>query len=315
MSAGWVAATNRGRSLLRRTLGTSGTTSLARARSWEDARTQLTRTMYGTELSSASSRHDAHMAAVSSTSWQLQVLAGWCPPNGGGLASVFAAPLEIADIEHQLAVHSSSVEPGGPVASPMGRAVALGALANTAPRLRNAKSAGDARQILARSPWGDPGATDPVTVALHLRVSWLVRLMRRIPRSRGIVLDAMAVLAARERFAFERDVAPASARELDRHIGVGWRSAHSVGALAAALPSKFSVLSTIESADDLWQAEIQIRTNAAAAAGQWAKGSSFSEQSVAGIMALLLIDLSRTTSAIELAGRGPLSPELLDVLA
>ena len=50
-------------------------------------------------------------------------------------------------------------------------------------------------------------------------------------------------------------------------------------------------------------------------ASQWAASSVYSARTVAGVMAVLLVDLWRVDAAIELAGRGPLSEELLDAVA
>lgn len=307
MTAGWVAATNRGRSLLRGTLGCSGAEDIAQTTSWEEARTQLSDTMYGAFLAPASSRQQARRSAAAATGWQLQVLAGWCPPGSGGLARLFAGPIEIVDIEHQLAGHQSSAAPLPPID--------LGSLGNTAHRLSAARSADDVRQILARSWWGDPGSNNPASVALHLRVSWLARLIRRLPASRRPARNAMLLLAARERFVFDRDIDAPVAVQLDRYVGRRWRRPSSINQMAASTHPAFGALSAVECPDQLWLVELAVRNEAKVIAEKVMAKKSFDEKTMAGIMALLLIDLSRVLAAIELAGRGPFSTEVLDAVA
>ncbi len=103
MTAGWVAASTRGRTLLTRTIGTDVARSIATADSWPTARDHLHNTVYGTELTATADRRTARRCAATATAWQLRVLAGWLPPASSGLVRAFAAPMEIANIEAHVA--------------------------------------------------------------------------------------------------------------------------------------------------------------------------------------------------------------------
>ena len=84
MTAGWVAAALRGRSLTTRLLGADGQRELASAESWPHATEILSSTVYGKELLPNADRAAAQLAAANSTAWQFRVLAGWVPPSGRG---------------------------------------------------------------------------------------------------------------------------------------------------------------------------------------------------------------------------------------
>ncbi|RLE22598.1 MAG: hypothetical protein DRJ50_07380, partial [Actinobacteria bacterium] len=172
MTAGWVAAATRGRSLLKRTVGPEGARSLAEADSWPAARAQLATTIYGTELEANSDRRSARRAAAITTVWQLRVLAGWLPPASGGLARLFVAPMEIGNIEHHVATIVGR-EPTTPLP--------LGSLGVAWPAVARATSLEQVRHVLSRSPWGDPGSNDPAVLGFGLRVSWARRLARQVP--------------------------------------------------------------------------------------------------------------------------------------
>lgn len=151
------------------------------------------------------------------TIWQLRALSGWLPPTSTGLARAFAAPVEIAQIEHHLA----RLDRPGDIRAGVATPVPLGSLGTAMPRAARATTSDQVRDVLARSAWGDPGGNDRVTIGLGLRVAWARRLLRQAPAATEWVLGAAAVLIARERFVFDRDIPEIPARGLDQLLEPG----------------------------------------------------------------------------------------------
>ncbi len=307
MTAGWVAAATRGGALLRRLVAVDGARALAEADTWPDARARLAPTFYGAELPADADRSTARRTATAATAWQLRVLAGWLPVGASGLARLFAAPIEIANIESHLA----RLE-GAAILDP----VPLGSLAVAWRRVATTTSPEQVRVVLAQSAWADPGGTDPTSVAVGLRVAWARRLVRQVPDAAPWAKGGLALLIAREVFAFDRDIPAAAGRELDRLIGHRWRQAASIPDLAKQLPESAAwALTDVASASDLWRAELAVVHRVADDATGLAAAGRFTQRTVAAIMALLLVDLWRVTTAIEVAGRGPDPTEVLDAVA
>ncbi len=308
MTVGWVAATMRGRALLRRTAGVAGARAIAAAASWEAARDLLAGTVAGRGLPPEADRRQARSAASAATVWQLRVLAGWVPPASTGLVRLAAGPVEITDIE----AHLAALE-GGPRHDP----VPLGSLGTAWPAVGRTTSAEAARDVLRRSSWGDPGGTDRVSMALGLRVAWLRRIQvvvgrRAAPWAGG----ALAVVVARERYAFERDISPVTARDVDRALGRQWRAADSIAELADLLPPSVRwPLTGIDRADDLWRAERAVVQRVAEQAGHRAVAGGADRATLTAVLAVLLVDLWRVHAAIDLAGRGPAGGEAFDAVA
>ena len=307
MTAGWVAVSTRGGALLRRLVGLAGAHELAEAATWSQARSQLAATFYGMEMTTGCSRAEARSAATSATVWQLRVLAGWLPVQASGLARLFAGPTEIANIEGHLASLG-----GATTDAP----VSLGSLAVAWPRVATTTSSEQVRAVLTHSAWGDPGGADPVAVAIGLRVAWARRLVRQVPETSAWAKGGLAVLIARESFAFGRDIAPVTGREIDRLVGKGWRQAATIPELALVLPTSAAwALADIASPADLWRAELAVTRRVTAEATQLAATKRPTKGTVAAVMALLLVDLWRVTAAVELAGRHPNPSEVLDAVA
>ena len=239
--------------------------------------------------------------------WQLRVLAGWLPPDQGVLARLFAAPMEIANIEGHLA-HLE----GGTVDPPF----RLGSLAVAWPRVAASSSSEQLRHALATSVWGDPGGTDRAVVALSLRVGWARRLAHRLPDAAPWAKGGVAVLAARELFAFEREINQPIGRVIDDLIGRHWRGAANVEALVDRLPEAAAwPLAGLADAADLWRAEIAVANRVRLDAARRAAAARYDITAVAAIMALLLVDLWLVRGAIEVAGRTPVPEELFHAVA
>lgn len=318
MTAGWVAPSTRGRLLLRRRLGASGARALGSEDSWPQARAELATTVYGASLPADADRRAARVSASAATIWQFRVLAGWLPPNATALARTFAASVEIAEIDRHVSRLARDAGAGSTRTEPPGT-VSLGSLATTWPRVGRATTLEQVRSILARSAWGDPGGSDPATIRLGLRIAWGRRLVRRAAVTTDWVHGAAAVLVARERFLFERDIAEIPARTIDQLLGPRWRRATSMASLADNVPSSasWSLLaddsSTDPSATNLWLSELAVISRVDEDASRIVESGRNGRNAVAAVMALLLLDLWRVDAAIESAGRGPLPEEVFDV--
>jgi hypothetical protein len=306
MSAGWVAATTRGRAFRRRLVGGEGARAMAEA-SWPDARSALSNTFYGADLAPDSDRGAAARVAVEATMWQLRVFAGWLPPNQSVLARLFAAPIEIANIERHLARLN-----GRPTDPPF----RLGSLAVAWPRVAAARSPEQVRGALATSVWGDPGGSDCATVSLTLRVNWARRLSNRLPETDQWARGATAVLVAREMLAFDRAIADPVAFVIDDLLGRHWREASSISTFVDRLPPSASwALHDLHSPADLWMAELEVMKRASEEATLRAETGRYGRPVVTATMALLLVDLWRVRGAIALAGRSPIPEEFFDAVA
>ncbi len=306
MSAGWAAATIRGRALTRRIAGPDSAHHMATS-SWPDARSALLGTFYGNDLPADADRRAAGHNAVEATMWQLRVIAGWLPPGQHALARVFAGPMEIANIEGRLA------QLAGLDADPPFR---LGSLAVAWPRVAAANSVDQVRSALATSVWRDPGGTDATTVALGLRVAWVRRLASQAPGLAAWTEGAAAMLVARERFGFARTINEPTGRVVDGLIGHHWREASSLSSLVDQLPKPASwPLLDMQDPDDLWRAEVAIGRRVGRDAYRLANSGRYNKAAVTGAMALLLVDLWLVLGAIQLSGRTPMPEEFFDAVA
>ncbi len=307
MSAGWVAATVRGRSLLRGGLGIGGARELAEL-PWEQARHRLT-DVIPHRLPDDADRATARRAALDSTVWQLRVLAGWLPPSGAPLARLAAGPAEIAALtdHHARLVGVSRAAPPA----------ALGSLGIAWPRAATTSTPTALRELLARSVWGDPGGTSEAELALALRLAFAGRVRHQGGAlARPWASGAAAVLVAREQLAFGRSVNPAAARQADQLLGRGWRDPGSVPAMAARLPMDARwVLAGVEQVDQLWHAEVALVRRVASDARPVVAGGRPGRDTVVALLALLLVDLWLTEVAIESAARGAAGREVLDAFA
>jgi hypothetical protein len=249
----------------------------------------------------------ARRTAAAATIWQLRVLAGWLPPAATGLARLAAAPMEIANVEHHLG-HLDGSQRSAPLA--------LGSLAVAWPRVERATSAQQVRDVLARSAWGDPGGSDRVSMALGLRVAWARRVIRALPHARHWAHGGIALLIAREVFAFERVINETTSRELDLLIGTRWRAATTLADLTDRLPAtaRWAVVG-IAAPRDLWRAELTVVNRVASDARLLAASGRYSRDTVMAVMALLLVDLWGVTAAVESSGRGPTALAVFDAMA
>jgi hypothetical protein len=170
--------------------------------------------------------------------------------------------------------------------------------------------------VLTHSPWGDPGGTDPHTIAVGLRVAWARRLARQVPQATEWAHGSVAVLVARERFGFDREIAEVTSREVDRALGRSWHHATTIRDFAERVPKSAAwPLERLDAPADLWKSELSLVRRAAVEADRAAKRARWDQVSVAATMALLLIDLWLVSAAIAVAGREPTPMEIFDVVA
>ena len=307
MSAGWVAATVRSRALLRRAPGPIVAGELIDAASWSDARAAIAETAYGAELPAGADPDVARRVVAAAAVWQLRVLAGWLPPGGAGLVRVAVAPFEIANIGRHLA-HLEGAAPIEPIE--------LGTLGTAWPNIASCSSAAEVRSLLRRSAWGDPGGSTRPEIELGLRAAWAHRVRRVTTIGRPWAVGALAVLAARERFAFDRRIAWRTQREIERVLGARWPDATTIDSFVEAIPREARwPFAGVAGASDLWRTELAVLGRIETDATEAARGAGHGPDIVAAVIALLLVDVWRSIAAIEAVGCAAVGREVLDVVA
>jgi hypothetical protein len=307
MTTGWVAAALRGRSLTTQLLGQHGQRELASAPSWPRAVEMLAATVYGTELAPDADRAATRLAAANSTAWQLRVFAGWVPPSGRGIVRVAAAPLEIFNVEQHLRELS-----GGDQRAP----ILLGSLASAWPRIERCATPETVREALAVSVWSDPGGNSPSDIALGMRTAWVRRAVHYVPSAKSWALGYLAVLAARELYSFDREIAATTGRHVDRLLGKSWRRAATLAEFRDGLaPAAAWPLAEVKSAGDLWRGEVAVRRQVAMDAARLAARNRFDQRVIVGVVGLLLSDLYGVLAAVETAGRSVQAIEVFDAVA
>lgn len=167
MTAGWVAGTVRARAMVRRVLGADAARQLAACQSLPEAQRMLAATPLRSAAEPGLSLAAAQHAVAEAMLWDLRVLAGWLPRDGVSLLRLVAGWFEIANVDELLQ---------GLAGRPMGTEFQLGALATAWPRMSEAGSAAEVRQVLAASAWGDPGGDSSLAIRAGLRARWAARL-------------------------------------------------------------------------------------------------------------------------------------------
>jgi hypothetical protein len=239
--------------------------------------------------------------------WNLRVFAGWLPRDGGERLRVLAGWFEIADVDELLRGL------GGGATGPLFR---LGSLATVAARLQAATSPDQLRQVLATSPWGDPGGTTPRTIAPALRLAWAERVVAAVPPARPWAVGGSALLVARELFVARRrlpDAAAASARRLLGGAALGTRS---LPELARALPSDARwALAGTDEPDRLWRAEAGWWARVDRDAAALLRRPRFGLETAVGTVGAAAVDAWRVCAALECAARGGGVLEVFDAVA
>jgi hypothetical protein len=295
LSPGWVAGSVRARSLLSRRIGREQARAVAGSASLEDALGALSGSAYGRFVRPGMGLARAQRAAAETVLWHIRVLAGWAPPGAQDAIRALAAWFELANIEDRLAFLA-----GGEPTTPF----TLGGLATAWPRLAEARTVAEVRDVLAGSPWGDPGGREPADVRLGLRLAWGRRVLQSVPDAGDWAAGAVALLVARELF-----LAGRSADDLATHrppgIGLHWAEAGSLRTLREALPAQSAwALGAVEEPADLWRAEVAWWRRVEQDAESLVHAPLMGEPMVIGSVVGLGVDAWRTAAALESAARG-----------
>jgi len=309
MSAGWVAASVRGRGLVRRRLGDDGARRLARSASLPSALDALGNTPYGPALRADMDLATAQRAVSATVLWHLRVLAGWGPPLGAGPLRLLAAGFEIANVSDHLARLA-----GQPAPAPY----TLGSMATVWPPVSRARTPAEVRTALRTSGWGDPGSDDPAAVRLAMQLAWARRVSDEVPGAADAAIGGGALVVARVLAAGARaTLGPSARRDATRLLGPQWTEAVSAEDLARHVPRRArQALHGVESAENLWQAERRWWSAVESTGGTLAARFATGAAAGVGVAALLAVDAWRVRAALALAagGGGDLA-EVLDGVA
>ncbi len=308
MSANWVAASIRARSLSQRRLGAGRCRQLATVANLPAALALLADSGYSQRLVGVTSLAAAQRATCETLLWQLRVLAGWLPPGGTGLARAIAGIYERDNI-----VALAGRLAGGPELS---EAYQLGGLATAWPRLQHQQSLPALTEALTKSAWGVSGPIDAIALRDVLTLAWLRRLSAAAPAASGWACSATALVAARMLLV---DQTPPTSRVLDLvrpWLGRQWASTRDLDRFRASLPrSARTVLDGIDDPADLWRAEARMRADVEADGFRLTHASIPGPDVVLGAIAVLAIDGWRLRAALAAAEAGTGSSEVLDAVA
>lgn len=308
MSAAWVAGSVRAQAMARRRFGAAGARTLAASPSLAEAMDVFARSPYGSRLPSADrDLAAAGRAATETLLWNLRVLAGWLPAVGAEMLRVLAGWFEIANVdEHLRAMAGQSADPP----------LRLGTLATAWPLLRQAGSPDEVREVLSRTPWRDPGGATSREIQLGMRLAWAERVSARVEPARSWAAGATALLVARERMAYGRELPAPAAATAERLLGAGPLRATSLADLAMALPSRAHwVLAGIRDVPDLWGGEARWWRRVRADGMALVARAGFGPDRVIGAAALLAADAWLVRGALEVAARGESALEAFDAVA
>jgi len=308
MSAAWVAASVRARSMVRHGVGAGGSRRIAEQRSLGDALHLLADTAYADRLAGCTDLAVAARATRDTVLWQLRVLAGWMPARGAKLARAAAGAFERDNV-----VGLASRLDGSPAAyNPFD----LGALATSWRRLRTAASTEQLTEALRRSPWGGTGSDGNVVLRDVLTLVWLHRLAAVAPQTRSWAGAVCALTAARIALVDGAEPSPRVLELVRPVLGRTWETAANMAEFQAALPSSVQpVLRGIESPEELWRAEAGMRATVEADGYRLLSGSHHGPGVVLGAIAVLAMDAWRVRAGLAAASAGVGSSEVLGAVA
>ena len=195
MSAGWVAGGVRAQAMSRRRLGEQGARDLAATADLPTAVDRLVTSPYGHDVRRGMDLRTAQHAITRTYLWNLRVLAGWLPRPGVELVRLLAGWAELANLERLVAAMRAGTGVA-PANDPM-RPYALGALSTVWPRAASVADRAALREVLAASPWGDPGPGDDRAVVQVLRLTWAARVATGVPAARTWARGAEPIRPAR----------------------------------------------------------------------------------------------------------------------
>jgi hypothetical protein len=306
VSAQWVAGNVRARALLNRRLGVGRARALAAMNSLTDAQHALAATAYGREITVGQPAHDTDHAVCAALLWHLRVLAGWQPAVGARAIRALAAGFEAQNI----AAHARKL-----AGAPPGPPYTLGALASAWPRLSEARSLAQLRDILAQTMWGDPGSESPSDIALAVQVGWALRVANAVPEARDWADAWLALSVARRRLLELRELpGPVLVRA---RLGLGAAVAASdLASFTDAIATRLRwVFDGTTGAGGLWTAEARWWARVEADGLTMLGRSEFTRAQTIGAVAVLAADAWRCRAALALASRGGGPMDVYDVVA
>lgn len=287
-SGEWIAVSVRASGLATRRIGRAAARRIAETGSLPAAVEELARTPYGRDVRPGMDLAAGERAVWSTLLWHLRVLAGWAPQLGMDRVRLLAGGFEIANILGLLASFT-----GRPAAAPF----ALGALTTIWPTLAQAAGPDDVRRLLSRSAWGDPGGSDPGTVAVGLQAAWARRVAYGVPEARRWAAFLTGTLLAR--ITGEPGFVPAD--QVARNLRLVARSRARTEAVATAA--------------DLWRAEARGWDVLEEDAVRLRAGRRPGPAAVVAAAGLLAADAWRARAALQLAAHGAVEQDELDVVA
>lgn len=307
MSAEWVAGGVRARAIARRRVGAGTARDLAAAPSLDAALRALAAGPSDRGTRPGQTLPAAQHAVAATLLWDLRVLAGWLPTDGGRLMRPLAGWFEIANADELLA---------GLLGRPVGEFFELGALATAWPRLRDAASPAELRHTLATSAWKDPGGDSERALRVGMRASWAERVAALGGHARDWAASGVALLLAGESCVTGGAPPPMLRGVAARLLGASVAAAASPGDIADRLPGRLGwVLDGAAGPTDLWRAETAWwrRIEKDGLALLRAPGSGTGP--VLGAAAVLAADSWRLRAALEIAARGGEPLEAYDAVA
>lgn len=307
MSARWAAGAVRARAIARRRAGAAVARDCAAAAGLPEALGMLSGTTYGRRLRPDMDLGAAEHAVEAAFLWNVRVLAGWQPRAGAALLRVAVCGFEAADVVRRLREFDGDAP---------GALFELGALATVWPRVRRATTPASVRAALAASPWGDPGAEDPATVAFYLRMAGALRLAVLGPQAARWAAADAAVALGREKYLARRPIAASAARTATRLLGSASARAASWTEYVRHLPHDAQwAMNTVSSPEDLWRAEAARRQGAEADSRELLRGAGLDGKPVLAAATLLDVDAWRVCAALESAARNGQAREVFDAVA
>jgi hypothetical protein len=295
MGAAWVAGSVRAHALLRRRLGAETTRRLAESPSVSAAVRELAASPYRREARGCRSPAEVEVAIGATLLWNLRVLAGWLPRPGVQTLRALAGWFEIINVvDHARRLAGEArADPGEPYR--------LGALATAWARLAATASLAELRDVLAKSAWGDPGATDPAAIAISMAISGAVRVGEQVPEASDWAAGAAALEVARERFVVERELTAPVRHRVARLLGPR-ALAPDLDGLAAGLPAAARwALADVSEPEHLAGAEARWWRRVERDGANLLAGPRFGRDAVVGCAVALAADARRVRAGVQLA--------------
>jgi hypothetical protein len=296
VSAGWVAASVRGRSLARRAIGVDAARDVARADGLDAARRLLDGTLYEAVTVGPGTLGESQRAVLGVLLAQIRLVAGWLPPGGTSLVRTLGAAFE----RDNVLGHLERLR-GRPAPAPY----ELGALGTGWHRVRVTTSVPALVESLRHTGWGAVDGTDDVALRDALAARWLRRLATSVPAARPWACGAAVLLVARRQVLEGGPVRGDARAALEALLGNRWHAADSVPALRAALDRGLRpVLAGAEVPTDLWHAEITWWNALADDAALWLRRPLPGPEPVVGALGTLTVDAVRVRAALAVAATG-----------